>query len=145
MTLYSDPLEACVAHSHEINDDTIREMDAILDVMPVLDNKRWRALFEPLPLNENKPLPSNIKAPTLDLKPLPSELKYVYLGRDETYPVVISSHLDEEQESRLIATLLEHKSAIGWSIADLKGIDPLICTHRIHLEENAKTSRQPQR
>ena len=91
--------------------------------MPVLDNKRWKVPFEPLPLSENKPLPSNIKAPKLNLKPLPSELKYVYLGQDETYPVVISSQLDEEQESSLITTLKEHKNAIGWSIADLKGID----------------------
>jgi hypothetical protein len=96
LSLFSNPLEACMAHSHETNVYTIQEMDAILEMMPVLENKRWRAPIEPLPENENKALPSNIKAPKLDLKPLPSELKYVYLGRDETYPVVISSHLDEE-------------------------------------------------
>lgn len=28
---------------------------------------------------------------------------------------------------------------------DIKGINSLICTHKIHLEQNAKTSRQPQR
>ena len=27
----------------------------------------------------------------------------------------------------------------------IQGINPLICTHKIHLEENAKTSQQPQR
>ena len=38
-----------------------------------------------------------------------------------------------------------HKNALGWTIADIKGISPLICTHRIYLEENAKPSREMQR
>ena len=41
--------------------------------------------------------------------------------------------------------LRTHKTAIGWTIADIKGISPLICTHKIHLEEDVKPSRQPQR
>ena len=39
--------------------------------------------------------------------------------------------------------LQEHKEAIGWSIADIKGISPSMVMHIIHLEENAKTSREP--
>jgi len=38
-----------------------------------------------------------------------------------------------------------HKNALGWTIADIKGISLLICTHRIYLEENAKPSREMQR
>uniref|UniRef100_A0A2N9GXZ8 Reverse transcriptase domain-containing protein n=1 Tax=Fagus sylvatica TaxID=28930 RepID=A0A2N9GXZ8_FAGSY len=38
-----------------------------------------------------------------------------------------------------------HKGAIGWTIADIKGISPLICTHRIYLEDNVKPSREMQR
>jgi len=34
---------------------------------------------------------------------------------------------------------------LGWTIADIKGISPLICTHMIYLEENAKPSREMQR
>ena len=41
--------------------------------------------------------------------------------------------------------LKEHKTAIGWTIADIKGISPSTCMHRILLEEGAKPSRQPQR
>ena len=59
-------------------------------------------------------------------------------------PVVISSHLNKDQESLLINVLKEHKGALGWTIADIKGISPLICTHHIYLEDNAKTSREPQ-
>ena len=41
--------------------------------------------------------------------------------------------------------LRTHKTAIGWTIADIKRIIPLICTHMVHLEEDVKPSRQPQR
>ena len=45
----------------------------------------------------------------------------------------------------MLEILRNHKTAMGWTIADIKGISPLICTHRIHLEEDVKPSRQPQR
>ncbi|KAL6315760.1 hypothetical protein AAG906_007186 [Vitis piasezkii] len=72
---------------------------------------------------ENKNEEVEIRKP--ELKPQPHGLKYVYL---------------EENEEKLV-----NKRAIGWSISDLKGINPLICTHHIYLEENAKPVRQPQR
>ena len=45
----------------------------------------------------------------------------------------------------MLDILEEHKEAIGWTIADIKGISPSMVMHQIHLEENAKTSREPQR
>ena len=41
--------------------------------------------------------------------------------------------------------LNEHKEVLGWTIADIKGISPSVVMHQIHLEENPKTSREPQR
>ena len=41
--------------------------------------------------------------------------------------------------------LRDHKLALRWTIADIKGINPLICTHKIYLEYDCKTSREPQR
>jgi len=38
-----------------------------------------------------------------------------------------------------------HKGVIGWSVADLKGISPTICMHRIHLEDDAKPVNQIKR
>ena len=90
-------------------------------------------------------LPSEEKPPKLELKPLPSHLKYAFLGVEETFPVIISSFLESYQENKLLEILRTHKIAIGWTIADIKGINPLIFTHRIHLEEDVKPSRQPQR
>ena len=90
-------------------------------------------------------LPSEEKPPKLELKPLPSHLKYAFLGVEETFPVIISSSLESDQENKLLEILRTHKTAIGWTIAYIKGISPMICTHRIPLEENVKPSRQPQR
>ena len=72
-------------------------------------------------------------------------MKYAFLGESETLPVIISSHLDKDQEEKLLDVLEEHKEVIGWTIADIKGISPSVIMHEIHLEENAKTSREPQR
>ena len=59
--------------------------------------------------------------------------------------MIISSSLNLDQETKPLEILKAHKTAIGWTIMDIKGISPLICTHRIHLEEDVKPSRQPHR
>ncbi|KAL0405267.1 UNVERIFIED_CONTAM: hypothetical protein Slati_3840600 [Sesamum latifolium] len=75
--------------------------------------------------------PSIEKPPLLEIKPLPSHLKYVFLGKDETLPVIVSADLTDLQEEKLKRVLREHMKAIGWSIADIKGISPVTCTHKI--------------
>ena len=81
----------------------------------------------------------------MDLKPLPESLKYVFLEKGKSKPIIISSMLTEEQERKLIEIISKYKAAIGWTIADIKGISEEICVHRIFLEENSKSTRQPQR
>ncbi|XP_026459867.1 uncharacterized protein LOC113360585 [Papaver somniferum] len=85
------------------------------------------------------------EAPVLELKPLPDHLKYVYLGEKEELPVIIAKNLTKVQEENLIRMLREYKSAIGWTIADIKGIIPSTCMHKIILEEGAKPTREAQR
>ena len=81
----------------------------------------------------------------IELKPLPVELKYAYLEDHEQCPVVISALLSTAQEGSLLQVLKQNKQALGWKLADLKGISPAVCTHHIYLEEEAKSVRQPQR
>jgi len=50
---------------------------------------------------------------SLELKPLPDSLKYVFLGPDEYLPIIIASDLDRDQEEKLIYLLKENKEAIG--------------------------------
>ncbi|KAK8690121.1 hypothetical protein V6N13_088822 [Hibiscus sabdariffa] len=81
----------------------------------------------------------------LELKPLPEQLKYAYLGDDKTLPVIISSKLMPEQEKQLIQMLRQHKKALGWTIVDIKGISPAICMYKILLEDNHKPTVDAQR
>ncbi|CAN6678289.1 unnamed protein product [Malus baccata var. baccata] len=96
-------------------------------------------------LVSTKMLPSIVQAPTLELKPLPDHLNYVFLGDDETLPVIVSSSLTAHEEEKLVRVLREHKTAIGWTLANIRGISPTTCMHRILLEEGTKPSREAQR
>ncbi|XP_071916179.1 uncharacterized protein [Coffea arabica] len=107
--------------------------------------KRYEVLPIFIPEPHQRVLPSVVQAPVLELKPLPEHLKYAYLGDNETLPVIISSALSKTQEEKLIRVLREHKEAIGWTIADIKGINPAVCMHRIRLEEDTKPVLQAQR
>ncbi|KAJ9550857.1 hypothetical protein OSB04_014902 [Centaurea solstitialis] len=104
------------------------------------------AVFEQLDF-KNRPSqpPSIVQPPELELKPLPSHLKYAYLLEDEKLPVIISSKLDLDQETKLLDLLRDHKRALGWTIADIRGISPSVCQHKIILEENSVGKAQPQR
>ncbi|KAL4283617.1 hypothetical protein GQ457_16G016980 [Hibiscus cannabinus] len=104
--------------------------------------------FEPLNYTDEKSKtnkPSVEQPPKLELKTLPEQLKYAYLGDDNTLPVIISSKLQPEQEAKFIDTLRQHKKALGWIIADKKGISPAICMHKILLEDNHKPTVDAQR
>ncbi|CAM8972607.1 unnamed protein product [Rhodiola kirilowii] len=90
-------------------------------------------------------LPSVMQAPKIELKPLPEHLKYAFLGDNNTLPIIIKSGLEAGQERSLIKVLRQHKLAIGWPLADLRGVSPAVCMHRILLEDRAKPSREPQR
>ena len=110
-----------------------------------LQPTRYNPSYIDLPVSHNKLLPSVLQAPTLELKVLPSHLKYAYLGENQTLPVIISNKLTSLEEEKLIRILRDHKEAIGWTIADIKGISPSTCMHRILLEEDYKPFREAQR
>ncbi|CAN6687754.1 unnamed protein product [Malus baccata var. baccata] len=118
------------------------EVVAALESSPKLDGKYTNR--EPIPISTNKLLPSIIQAPILELKPLPSHLKYIFLGENDTLPAIISSSLTAQEEEKLLRVLKEFKSALGWTLADIKGISPTTCMHHIFLE-GAKPTREAQR
>ncbi|KAL4360491.1 hypothetical protein GQ457_04G019920 [Hibiscus cannabinus] len=71
-------------------------------------------------------------------------------GCDATVSAPLPAHTARDnahvaQEEKLIATLRQHKEALGWTIADIKGISQTICMHRIILEDNHKPTVDAQR
>ena len=66
----------------------------------------------------------------------------MFLGDKDTLPVIVAKGLTPRQEEKLVQVLNEYKIAIGRTIADIKGISPSICMHRILPEEGSKPSRE---
>ena len=89
--------------------------------------------------------PIPLAGDTHDLKPLPSSLKYAFLGENNSNHVIISADLKPDQEFSLLEVLKAHKEALAWSFSDIKGIPSHICEHRIFVDENSHPSREPQR
>ncbi|XP_052725952.1 uncharacterized protein LOC128194405 [Vigna angularis] len=119
-------------------DCDVQDIDVMHDIDDVVD-------IYVMDIDLGSTLESDLHAPTLEMKQLPDNLKYVYLEDDEKKPVIISTSLDSVQEEKLLGVLKKHNKAIGWSWADIPGISPSTCMHRILLEDGAKPVRQPQR
>ena len=83
--------------------------------------------------------------PTIELKPLPSSLRYAFLNNNQDSSVIISDKLSQEESLRLLTVLEKHHSAFGYSLQDLKGINHALCTHHIPIDLDSIPSREPQR
>jgi hypothetical protein len=59
--------------------------------------------------------------------------------------VIISDKLSNDETRRLVATLEKYRSVIGYSLKNLKGISPSLCTHRIPMEQDHKPVHEHQR
>ncbi|XP_022853327.1 uncharacterized protein LOC111374820 [Olea europaea var. sylvestris] len=108
-----------------------------------IGRRHWQ--YECLGDNPSPQVPSVEKVPTLELKPLPSHLRYAYLGESTTLPVIITNDMTMEEENKLLEVLKQHKTAIGWTIADIRGISPTLCMHKILMDDGSKPSVEAQR
>ena len=138
----TDPLEASLVENDSEN--LSEEAEEYVKWMDSFGHNR-RKYFESLGEEAKTPVPSVEQPPKMEQKPLPSHLKYAYLGVASTLPVIISASLTELEEEKLLRVLRDHKHALGWSLADLKGIRPSMCMHRILLEEGHKPYVEAQR
>nr|GEV18504.1 DNA-directed DNA polymerase [Tanacetum cinerariifolium] len=93
---------------------------------------------------ETKPKYSIEEPPELELKELPSHLKYAFLEESDKLPVIIAKDL-KDVKKEVIKVLKSHKRAIAWKISDIKGIDPRFYTHKVLMEEDYKLAVQSQR
>ena len=89
------------------------------------------AKFEEMPLDK----------PTLELKTLPSTLNYAFLDEERAKPVIILSQLYKKEEQQFLEVFRQNEDAIEWTLMDLKGLDPALCTHRIFIEHELRLVR----
>ena len=72
----------------------IEQADALLETAPLVSSEKEEiAVLDP---------------PKKELKPLPLNLKYKFLGLAESLPVIITSDLADAQEEKLLDVLKEH-------------------------------------
>ncbi|KAF5776609.1 putative nucleotidyltransferase, Ribonuclease H [Helianthus annuus] len=141
--------ETCVICDREQAElsECLNEAEKELEVMAIKDGRpTWTHQVESLPEHIDTHLkPSLESPPQVELKELLKHLKYAFVGDNDTLPVIIAANLTKAQEKALMRVLVEYRAAIGWTIADLKGISPSIVMHRIITEEGAKPARDAQR
>nr|GEW86999.1 hypothetical protein [Tanacetum cinerariifolium] len=119
--------------SNSVNSPTMNECyqvdvidEEILDITEVqeiqeclvssLDHQRppWSYKVEPLLANFETAIKPSLDVPsTLELKPLPSNLKYAFLGHTNTLPVIVASDLSGSHEEALLKVLSKYKATAG--------------------------------
>ncbi|XP_071924778.1 uncharacterized protein [Coffea arabica] len=139
-----DPLEYCLMSLGK-QENVFEEIEELAKYLDFQAPYKRGNLYENLGQGKGFSQPSEIEPPRLELKPLPTHLRYEFLGENSTLPVIVSADLDDEQCTKLLRVLRKHKKAMGWTIADIKGISPSICMHRILLEDNYKPVVETQR
>ncbi|XP_013613388.1 PREDICTED: uncharacterized protein LOC106319563 [Brassica oleracea var. oleracea] len=152
-----DPLENALTHMEkEIfsidnrTDDYVQLMDASIEVANIEEDDDSDIIVDRYLREAVDRQPSSLsnwskdKAPKVELKPLPSGLKYAFLY-DQSYPVIVNANLTGGELALLLNKLRKYRKAIGYSVDDTPGISPDLCMHRIHLEDGAKTSIEQQR
>jgi len=83
--------------------------------------------------------------PQVELNPLPSHLRYTFLGLNKSFSYIVNASLNGTQIAKLLSALRKHRGVIGYSIDHIKGISPSFCMHQILLNDEHHPSRQPQR
>ena len=152
LKLGKSPIVVSLAHTNNAIVEPKPEQDPIKDVLmasledmaqPALDDEHFiqeeEAQVELIELDQMEVPPQ----PTIELKPLPSDLRYVFLNNNRETPAIISDKLSQEETRKLVAVLERRKLAIGYSLQDLKGISPTLCTYRIPIEPDCTPSREP--
>nr|GEV24673.1 reverse transcriptase domain-containing protein [Tanacetum cinerariifolium] len=150
LTLEEDPTSHEVDHSYYDTEGDILLLEAFLNDDPSLPPPN-QGMYLPqvrkeLKIYEAKNDKSSIdEPPEVELKDLPSHLKYAFLEGDNKSPVIIAKDLSVEEKAALIKVLKSHTQAIAWKLFDIKGINPEFCTHKILMEDDFEPAVQHQR
>ena len=109
-TGFTNPLEASpLQNAKEELSEEVKEYVKWIDSFQ--PNKR--KYYEPLGENTQTSVPSIERQPQLEKNPLPSHLRYAYLGESSTLPAIILASLTAVEEEMLLRVLRDRKNAIG--------------------------------
>ena len=69
----------------------------------------------------------------------------LFLDTEQATPVIILSQLHEEQGEWLLEVLQWNEQAGGWTLVDLRGLNPSLCNQHIFWEDESKPIKETQR
>ncbi|KAL0696219.1 hypothetical protein Bca4012_063399 [Brassica carinata] len=141
-----DPLQHALTMDKEVQVVENKESDAIVRMLDSHKKIDGEAQYEELTQevhqatsvtqqeDTNQEDWSELKAPKVELKPLPHGVRYVFLGPNESYPIIVSSELTEQHQRRLnpnlkdvvkkeILKLLD--TGVIYPISDSKWVSPV--------------------
>ena len=98
----TDPLKARLVQNSK--EELSEEAEEYVKQMYSFQLNR-RKYYEPLGKNTQTSVPSVERPPQLEQKPLPSHLRYAYLGESSTLQVIISASLIAVEEEKLLRVL----------------------------------------
>nr|GEX66676.1 hypothetical protein [Tanacetum cinerariifolium] len=143
-----EEIKACLTSEsipQRINDTDLDLEGDIHLLEELLNNYPSLSPLPPKKLNveEIKTVKSSIdEPPELELKELPSHLKYAKLEGTDKLPVIIAKVLKDDEKEALLKVLKLHNRAIAWKITDIKGIDHQFYTQKILMEDDFKPTVQ---
>ncbi|XP_020263244.1 uncharacterized protein LOC109839226 [Asparagus officinalis] len=116
----ADPLEKCLVSDCSINDED-PEVAAYAQSLESTSTAPLRnAKLERLMLEPKGSICEKDNAPKVELKPLPSSLRYEFLSPDSTYPVIVNACLNKNETDKLLRTLRVHRKVIRYTMDEVK-------------------------
>ncbi|GKB95054.1 reverse transcriptase domain-containing protein [Tanacetum coccineum] len=143
LALADDPTSPKVDESYYDPEGDILILEALLNSDPSPPPNQGNYLPEnkkELKICEAKTAKSSIdEPPEVELKDLPPHLEYAFLEDNNKLPVIITKDLSIDEKAALIKVLKSRKRA------NIKGINPEFCSHKILMEEDYEPTVQHQR
>ncbi|XP_071708478.1 uncharacterized protein [Rutidosis leptorrhynchoides] len=95
----NDPVEIfCLGDEEDVECEEVKAVELTIESTMDARLPPWTHKYEPLPKSiDTNMRPSLESPPTLELKPLPSHLKYAFLGTNGTFLVIIASNLTDPE------------------------------------------------
>ncbi|XP_049381255.1 uncharacterized protein LOC125845765 [Solanum stenotomum] len=122
MMCMDEPLAVVFANYDEDEVQGYDEVVAILSGLGGYSNNSIKVDIDLINRESPPAKQSTEEPPELELKALSSHLRYVFLGANNTLPVIIAADLLEWQVKLLVVVLKRYIKAIRWTIADIIGI-----------------------
>ncbi|XP_048229048.1 uncharacterized protein LOC125369819 [Ricinus communis] len=142
--LLDDPLQVALQGEEEelSNKQVLEQLASLLATEPSCSTNPFLSLDR----SEVQKVNSSFEdPPALELKELPKHLSYGFLDEEEKLSVIIASDLTPEERAKALDAIKRYKKAFAYKIADIPGINPSFCSHKILMEDSYRAVVQPQR